>query len=477
MTLPTAVRIALTAAALCTAAHAADARPRRVVILDFDGPRGFADVGRSTVVDLLGEQYDVVATRRWEEARAKAQQKSAGPATWQKAAKQAGVDAVIEGWVHDEGRHTMLTVQVREAATGQDVDTVSVRLGTRGLSDDNRSKLQTELDGVLEYIEGGPEPLASKLEVIETRRMLGAKAPRGAARPDDDAEDDAGPRRTKRVAVEELDDRDTEDLVSLFGATSDEGKIADPQAAHVPVPTPRFQIAGGGYYGSRSLTFEAENQTGPQAYAGVPSQGLELRAAVYPFPVKPLDGALSGLGFSFGISQSAGSLVTFDDLETVSEYTIDQSAYKAGVHYRHQLAELVAIDGEVSYGRSSYLIADAPVEFEVPDVQYSYLGAGAHLDLTIARRASVGFGARYMYLLDVGDISSVDWYGPGRASGFGLDGDFVVPLPSNLFVRGALSYERYKISYDGVGQITEDEGVSASSDATVNGSLNVGIQF
>ena len=233
--------------------------------------------------------------------------------------------------------------------------------------------------------------------------------------------------------------------MSLFGATSDEGKTADPKAAHVPVPTPRFRIGGGGYYGSRSLTFQAENQTGPLAYAGVPSKGLEVNAAVYPFPTQKVDGALSGVGFSFGLSHSAGSLVTFDDGATVSEYTISQSAFKAGVHYRHQLASLVAIDGEVNYGRASYLIADAPVEFEVPDVQYTYLGAGAHLDLAITSRATVGFGARYMYLLDVGDISSVDWYGPGRASGFGLDGNFVIPLPSNLYVRGALSYERYKI--------------------------------
>ena len=41
----------------------------------------------------------------------------------------------------------MLTVAIREASTGQELDTVSVRVGTKGLSDDSRSKLSEELDG------------------------------------------------------------------------------------------------------------------------------------------------------------------------------------------------------------------------------------------------------------------------------------------------------------------------------------------
>jgi len=505
-----AFRLAFTAAALCGAATSADAKPRRVVILDFDGPRGLADAGRTEVQNILGEQYDVVAKQRWEDARARAQQKSAGPQTWQKAARSSGVDAIIEGWVQDEGRHKLLTVAIREASTGQELDTVSVRVGTKGLSDDSRSKLSEELDGVLAYIEGAPEPAGSSLRVIETRRMIGAKAPKVDAPARTEDEDDEAPtarKRSKRAAAVD-DDTDAEstdgddenerpakakkevaarepdlaasessDLVSLFGATSDEGKISDPTAAHVPVPTPRFQISGGAYYGARSLDITAENQTGPMSYSGVPSKGLELQGAVYPFPGKKLDGALSGIGFSFALSKSAGSEVTFDDGESVAEYVIDQSSYKAGIHYRHALASLVSIDGELSYGKSSYLIPDAPETFEVPDTAYSYIGGAVHLDLTITERASVGFGAKYMYLLDVGDISSVDWYGPGRASGMGLDASFVIPLPQNLFVHGAIAYDRFKISYDGVGLITEEEGVSESSDSTVNGSVNLGIQF
>lgn len=517
----TSFRLAFAAAALCAATTSADAKPRRVVILDFDGPRSLADAGRSEVQKILGEQYDVVAKKRWEDARSRAQQKSAGPQTWQKAAKSSGVDAIIEGWVQDEGRHKLLTVAIREASTGQELDTVSVRVGSKGLSNDNRSKLSEELDGVLAYIEGAPEPTASTLRLIETRKMIGAKAPKvdAPARTEDEVEDETDeeqPRRKNKTRVADAtaetaestestdeadEDTDTEtkpakkkkkevavadpelgstensDLVSLFGAQSDEGKISDPTASHVPVPTKRFQISGGAYLGTRSLNVAAEDQTGPTPYSGVPSKGLQLQGAVYPFPTKKYDGGLSGIGFSFAISKSAGSEVSFDDQETVTEYVINQSAYEAGVHYRHPLSSLISIDGKVSYGKSSYLLSDAPVEFEVPDTQYTYAGGAVHLDLSITERAQVGFGAKYMYILDVGAISSTEWYGPGRASGMGLDASFVIPLPQNLFVHGAISYDRFKISLDGAGTLTEEYDASTTTDATVNGSVDIGIRF
>ena len=37
---------------------------------------------------------------------------------------------------------------------------------------------------------------------------------------------------------------------------------------------------------------------------------------------------------------------------------------------------------------------------------------------------------------------SLDWYGPGTASGFKLDGNFVIPLPARLYVRGEIEYTR-----------------------------------
>ncbi|MGE0870878.1 MAG: hypothetical protein AB7P03_20085, partial [Kofleriaceae bacterium] len=455
-----------------------------VVVLDVAGPRARADSGRDAVVSMLGEQYDLVNAKRWEDARAEAQRTAHGPTSWKTAAKESGVDAVIEGWVQDEGRTKVMTVAVREAATGQEIDAVSVKLGSQGVTDEITRKLARELDNVLEYIEGGLDPAKPALDFVNPDDYRGNNADRARNRSDesdsDDEDGDAKPRKKPKpkaqVAAAEPD-RSNSDLVALFGPDSDEIKTIAPKTVHVPEPTPRFRVGGGGYYGSRSLTFEAENQTGPLAYAGVPSKGVGFAAEAFPFPTKKMDGSLSGVGVSFAFSHSVGSQVTFDDGEAVGEYVINQSAWQFGAHYRAPLGDRISIDGEVNYGKSSYILEDAPEAFEVPDTSYQYIGVGGHVDLKITRRATAGFGARYLYMLDTGDISSVDWYGPGRASGLALDGNFVVPLPANLFFRGELSYQRIKIEFDDIGVITEAEGVSTASDATVNGALNVGVEF
>jgi hypothetical protein len=137
----------------------------------------------------------------------------------------------------------------------------------------------------------------------------------------------------------------------------------------------------------------------------------------------------------------------------------------------------VPVDGGAFYGSQSYEIVDASQDFEVPDTKYSYLGASVHLDLAITDHASVGFGARYFTVLDSGDLASTDWFGPVSASGLGLEGNFVIPLPENLYIRGELAYQRISLETSGGGVITDQEAVTAGTDSVVKGTDNLGIAF
>ncbi|MEJ7598765.1 MAG: autotransporter outer membrane beta-barrel domain-containing protein [Kofleriaceae bacterium] len=516
-----AIRLALSSlltGALCWGASIADAKPRRVVVTEFDGERTLADSGRTAVVDMIEEDYDLVAPKRWIDARAAATRGAPGPDSWRKASRQLGVDAVIEGWIQNEGRHKMLTLVVSEARTGKQIDTISIRLGAKGLTDASQRTLARELDELLHWVEGGSEGNPNPLPPFENKRgEVGRTAKPATKRPAtddaaaDETEDQARPSKNKRTKVEPAqaddeaepddeddevkppkqkpdtevataDDPETRDnalITEFFPEESKEHEIVTgPKVKRVPTATPRFRIGAGGHYKSRSLIIGAENPEEVTQFAGVGNKGLEVNAAVYPFPLNKQDGILSGVGFSFDLGRSAGSVVTFADPEgTVGDYVINHNGWNTGVHYRAPLGDMLAIDGEIGYGQTNYTIVDAPDTFEVPDTGYSYLSAGAHLDLAITERASVGMGGKYLYVLDTGDLSSVDWYGPGQASGFALDGNFHIPLPSNLYVKGELSYTRIKTSFDGVGVITEDEGVSDATDSTVGGSLNVGIRF
>jgi hypothetical protein len=506
-----AFRIALTAAALCAAGTTiADAKPRRVVILDFDGPRTLADNGRSAVVSLLGEQYDVVATKRWEEARAQVKD-TRGPQGWRKASKQSGVDAVIEGWVQDEGRSKLLYIVVRDASTGDEVDKVSVKLGKSGVTTSGTEQLRVQLDEVLEYVESTLE-VGSKLPPVtgkQARELVGAKqrlegdgATGGRLEDDqegsrgksgksgksgkeasakdpeetgDDAEDGGvTERRAEKPRAVAAAEQERKDVLEVFGPDAVEPEtILGKQAVHVPQPTPRFAISGGGYYGARSFVPEADSDN-VQDYSAR-SKGLQLHAAVYPFPTKKMDGSLSGVGFTFGLYHSAGSEVGADTEETVGNYAINQNGFEGAIHYRQPLG-IVSIDGEAGYSQHSYELA-SDIPLDVPNTSYSAFHAGAHLDLHVTERATIGFGAKMFYVLDNGDLSSLDWYGPGSASGFNLDASFSIPLPKRLFVRGELSYRRISTTLDGAGIITEEENVLSTADATMNGSVNVGIAF
>ena len=101
---------------------------------------------------LLGDQYNIVATKPLGAARARAAGR--GPQQWRQAAKQAGVDAVIEGWVQHEGRHHVLTVAVRDASTGNEIDTVTVKhRKQRRLDRIRATQLAAQLDDIFGCID------------------------------------------------------------------------------------------------------------------------------------------------------------------------------------------------------------------------------------------------------------------------------------------------------------------------------------
>lgn len=202
-------------AVIVAALHAADAdaRPRRVVVLEFDGPRRLADSGRSAVMGVLGDQYNIIATKNWDTARARAAGR--GPQQWRQASKQAGVDAVIEGWVQAEGRHHVLTVAVREAATGRELDTLSVRIKDEGVTPDASQKLGAQLDDLLSWIDGdiNADPTPTLPDVRTMRPLLGARdLDRDRRRiddaDDDDADDRSSDRRRRKPRRDDRGERD-----------------------------------------------------------------------------------------------------------------------------------------------------------------------------------------------------------------------------------------------------------------------------
>ena len=528
--------LVFTAAALCAAD--VDAKPRRVVVLEFDGPRKLADNGRSAVMSVLGDQYNIVATKNWDAARARSAGR--GPQQWRQASKQAGVDAVIEGWVQPEGKHHVLTVAVREASTGRELDTLSVRIKEEGVTTESSHKLAAQLDDLLSWIDGdiNADPTPTLPDIRSVEPMLGARDPnRGRRRLDDDRGDEAeededrprrrrarrddrdrddreersrddrdddrdrdrddrdgddrdrddrdrDDRRSKRVAfADETTQKDTNDLVKLFGPESKEAEIvSEGKTKHAPKPTPRFMIAAGPYLSSRGLTFNYDQSVVgyPPEYPAQPIKGFQAGAAVYPMPAKAKDGDLSGVGFSFNIGHSVASHITAayenGDEVITGDYTVEHLTWDVGAHYRWPI-DYVAIDIHAAYGGFAHGHSDLPDDVSIPETSYKYLGAGANIDLKVTEGTTVGFGARYLYLLSAGEISDQTWYGAGTAWGAALDANFVIPIHKSLYVKGAVEYKRVKINFDQSGELADQWAVSDVVDSAMTGSGYLGVRF
>ena len=152
------LRLAILVAMLCSAS-AAPATPHHVVVVDFDGPRAICDSMHAVVVALVADHAVVVPTKIWEAAMSRAS-RLRGKDRWREASKATGVHAVIEGWVQDEGRHRVLTVSVRDASTGNEIDSVSARIEKGGLSDETRRKLGDALFDMLDWVDDGERSLS-----------------------------------------------------------------------------------------------------------------------------------------------------------------------------------------------------------------------------------------------------------------------------------------------------------------------------
>jgi len=562
----------LSFAALLALAASADARPRHIAVLDFDGPRLLADAGRGAVVNVLGEQYDLVPTKRWEQA--KMASLGRGPLQWSSAAKSAGVDAVIEGWVDPEGMraHTM-TVAVRDASTGRQIDTVSVKISDKGvISDASTNKLGKDLDDLLNWVDDDASTPPKGLDLPDIRTSqpaLGSKvdAPEKPSvsncdgdDDDDDDDDDcansnnedrshhsrhhsrhhSNSRRHHRARREERDDRDddrrsdnsddsrksddskksddkrddsksddkpatqvatadpatlpgatpgTASIIDIFGPDSVEAKtMTGHEGPVVQHPSPRFEIAGGGFMHDRGMSFTQDPPdfaATPPSYPATGIMGFELTAAVFPMPTHKYGNDLTGWGATFDIQKSVNSGLSANDTvnDTYGDYTLDYTSWEGAIHYRYPITSLIMLDGQVSYGRQSYTLeSDFPASVQIPDVQYEFLGAGGSVELAVTDRTRLTFGARYLYTMSVGDASDEEWYGSGTASGLELTAGFRLPLTDMLYLKGMFTYTRFSMDFDGDGNLSTSENsdslaVSNITDSSFGGSLQLGVSF
>ncbi len=403
----------------------AEASPR-VVVLEFDGPAPRAGIARAQLIELLAESYPLVSAKTWEDARAAAPE-------FRAAAKHAKVDVIVEGWFDTD----RLTLAVRDAHSGKELEQFEV---TEAIG----RPLLKRLDGLLGTLAGEPEPVLEQATIA-----------------------DRPAKQDENVLAAIFQPRPSEEQEIVLGVKA-------------KVPAPHIQVSVGPYMQSRGMTFTLRpNSEGtPPEYPASGISGIAAKVAVHPFPDRDVGGRLTGPGVQLEVAHSiASTLTAMDDQGEYHENTLTHASWEAGAHWRWPI-DLASIDLGVGYGQSSLALDDQfPESVAIPNTDYRYLTGGARIDLAVSDRASVGAGARYLYLLDAGQVVEEMWYGAGTASGFVLDGQATIPLPHRLFVMAGVEYRRIKIDLEGSGVLTNDWGLSDVRDNAITGSLAIGISL
>ncbi|HMG55134.1 MAG TPA: hypothetical protein VK601_16675 [Kofleriaceae bacterium] len=175
----------------------AEAGRKRVVVLDFEGPKG--DKFHEDLVRLIKKTHTVVPTDKWNGAAEQLAAAAVSDKNVKKVAHKLKIDAIVEGRIEKRRDEFIIRLKLRAGRSGELIGD-SIDTKAEGPRIDGRAQrdLKDELVGAIDNVESNhasgeaddDEPLAKKTKKVEA---------------DDEAEDKPAAKKAKKV---EADDED-----------------------------------------------------------------------------------------------------------------------------------------------------------------------------------------------------------------------------------------------------------------------------
>ncbi|HMG20124.1 MAG TPA: hypothetical protein VK607_02360, partial [Kofleriaceae bacterium] len=183
--------------AVLGAGGVAEAGRKRVVVLDFEGPKG--DKFHEDLVRLIKKTHTVVPTDKWNGAAEQLAAAAVSDKNVKKVAHKLKIDAIVEGRIEKRRDEFIIRLKLRAGRSGELIGD-SIDTKAEGPRIDGRAQrdLKDELVGAIDNVESNhasgeaddDEPLAKKTKKVEA---------------DDEAEDKPAAKKAKKV---EADDED-----------------------------------------------------------------------------------------------------------------------------------------------------------------------------------------------------------------------------------------------------------------------------
>ena len=251
-------------------------------------------------------------------------------------------------------------------------------------------------------------------------------------------------------------------------------------------------LAAGVSFTGRRLRFNysGDPAAAPPGYRGKTVPGAYLNAEVYPlaFTGQRGIGANLGIGAVFDRVLSLKSAVD-DGAGGTTTVPTRESRYGARVMYRHNVGDgptglsLVASAG---YNKMAFVIAkgQAPdgVIVDVPNVVYTYIDPGLGARIPITGRLSALLDARFLAVLDTGEIQKPEQYGTATVTGADLDGALEYGVGDHFLVRAGARVLFMGFAFKGTGALTDRDAntmtdVGGASDRYLGGYVLGGYSF
>jgi hypothetical protein len=506
----------LCAAVLVLWTSIAFAGHKRVVVLDFDGPK--ADKFHDEIVKALKKKdHTIIGTDKWNGTAEELQATKLNKKNARKIAKRLKVDGIVTASIEKSDEGYVVHVKLRAGKSGAvvaeqiDLKSEGTKLSRKEIND----QLVTPIEG-LEDNGGGaaetPDAGGDDDGAPATTSAHGAFSKHGAGTEQTGADATETKTATKTKDPEPKPEETHHKKHGQVASTTEDDGTSVSATAHVDEPAPSGDLLTpamravdfgvGMSFTARHLSYSVSptlSNVPPGYKQGIPVAGGVLDATVYPFAITHKStGILTDLGIEVMYDKviDISSKKNYIDMTTMAQQTAtlatDEDHFSIGAVFRYPLNEGFVVGGKLMYMNQQFEIAQSfqngtmTVGTDVPNVHYSAVQPNAFVHYTVTPQiiANADFG--FDFITKTGDITSdKTGYGGAKDLGFEFTGGIDYKLTKAFFARALFHFEEISMTFKGDMnslantrdnmQMTQD--VNGAKDYYYGGSVQIGIAY
>jgi hypothetical protein len=498
----------------------AQAGRKRIVVLDFEGPK--AEKFHDDVVRIIKKTHTVVPTDKWTGVAEDLSAGTVNPKNIKKVAKKLKIDGVISGKIEKRRDAYLVHLTLRSGKTGEQVgdavDTKSEGPRVDGKASDD---ISNELVGAIDALasnrasssdddeeEEKPAKKPKKDDDDEDEKPAKKdddddeekpkhkgfskhhalddddEKPAKKAKKDDDEdekpakhEEDENPLpKSKKHPKHEDDDDSAEEehhakKKKVAKSDDDDDAVHKSSDDDEPGPGPEARSPGnraldiviGLSVTARRLKFSSSSDLVdvPPGYKGNPVGGGMLDLTFYPAATSH---KRKGISKNFGIHAMFDKVLSIKSKDPASMMNLatESHRYALGLVFRYPFGDgesAPVLGAALDYGKQTFHIDGMA---DIPNVKYVIIEPSVFFHYPITPKIIINVRAAFMGFTNAGGIQSDVEYGGATISGFEGEGGIDYMLKPSLFLRAALRYETIGFKFNGSGT----EAINRDGDTT-----------